>query len=49
MRSALALIPTPTAAATRQRIAEGFLFITLSNDFRFLDATAKPFLEEIGV
>ena len=37
-------IPTQTVESTRQRIQQGFLFIDLSADLRFLDVAAKQAL-----
>ena len=39
-------IPTASGAAARQRIDEGFSFIDLSSDMRFLTAAARQALEE---
>lgn len=39
-------IPTQDASATRQRIAEGFQFIDLNNDMRFLESTARQALAD---
>ena len=39
-------IPTASGAAARQRIDEGFSFIDLSSDMRFLAAAARQALEE---
>lgn len=39
-------IPTKDPVATRQRIAEGFRFIDLNNDMRFLEMTANRMLQE---
>ena len=40
-------IPTSDSASTRRRIAEGFLFIDLSNDLRFLETTASRILADV--
>lgn len=40
-------IPVSDAASARRRIAEGFLFIDLGNDFRFLQTTAMQALAEV--
>ena len=39
-------LPARDAAATRQRIAEGFAFIDLTSDLRLLEAAAKQALTE---
>jgi len=39
-------IPVRDAAAARKRVAEGFLFIDLNNDFRFLQSAAQRELAE---
>jgi len=39
-------IPTRDAASTKERIAQGFNFIDLSNDLRFLEATANQMLAD---
>ncbi len=39
-------LPTRDGASTKQRIAEGFTFIDLNNDLRFLDAAARAALAE---
>lgn len=39
-------IPTRDAAGTKERIAQGFNFIDLSNDLRFLEATANQMLAD---
>jgi 2-dehydro-3-deoxyglucarate aldolase/4-hydroxy-2-oxoheptanedioate aldolase len=40
-------IPTADSTQTRQRIAQGFRFIDLSNDLRFLQMTATKMLAEL--
>ena len=40
-------IPTQDAASTRKRLAQGFQFIDLSNDLRFLELTAKQALKDV--
>jgi 2-keto-3-deoxy-L-rhamnonate aldolase RhmA len=39
-------IPTRDAASTKERIAQGFNFIDLSNDLRFLETTATQVLAD---
>jgi 2-keto-3-deoxy-L-rhamnonate aldolase RhmA len=39
-------LPTRDASSTRQRLREGFQFIDLSNDLRFLEATARKELQD---
>ena len=39
-------IPTRDAASTKERIAQGFNFIDLSNDLRFLEAKANQMLAD---
>ncbi len=41
-------IPVKDAASARQRIAEGFHFIDINNDMRFLEAAAAKALAEIS-
>ncbi len=39
-------IPVKDAKLVKQRVAEGFLFIDLNNDFRFLESSAQKALKE---
>lgn len=40
-------IPAKDAASARQRLAEGFRFIDLNNDLRFLESTARQMLSAV--
>ncbi len=40
-------IPTKDAASTRRRLEQGFRFIDINNDLRFLEAAAAQILSEI--
>ncbi|MBT5803450.1 MAG: hypothetical protein HOI20_17825 [Gemmatimonadetes bacterium] len=40
-------IPVKDSASAKKRIGEGFQFIDVNNDLRFLEATAKQMYQEI--
>ena len=41
-------IPTKDAASTRRRLEQGFRFIDINNDLRFLEAAAAQILSDIN-